>query len=231
LPAADGVARVALVQTAASLLRGDRVAIDVHCGPWSRLDLIEVAGTVAHDVRGGAAASLRVSITLERGARMQWAGQPLVLAAGCDLARLTDVELEEGAALLQRDTVVLGRTGESAGALLAQLDVRHGGRELHVEALDTRDAGLLRSPVVLGDARVLDTVALYGARAPDDSALQLAGPGSILPVLASSLAAAERQTGPAVSRWRQTLFNHPTPHREGSAADDLRLALSPGSGR
>ena len=53
LPARDGVARVALVQTAASLLSGDHIVMTVDCGPGCRLELVEVAGMVAHDVRGG----------------------------------------------------------------------------------------------------------------------------------------------------------------------------------
>jgi urease accessory protein len=202
LPTRDGRLRIALVQTAASLLSGDRVRIDVRLGPGTRVELIEVAGLVAHDVRGGDGAALDVDVRLGEGARLHWAAQPLVLADGCDLRRDTTVELGEGAALLMRDTLVLGRAGEEPGALRSALAV--GG--LHVEELDTSDRALLRSPVVAGAAKVLDTLALYGERMTDPRALQLAGAGSVLPVAASSLAASERVLAPLVDAWRSGLL-------------------------
>jgi urease accessory protein len=226
LPSRDGVARVALVQTAASLLCGDHIMMTVNCGPGCRLELIEVAGMVAHDVRGGQGAHLDVRVALGAGARMSWAARPLTLAAGCDLRRSTRVQLEDGAALLWRDTVVLGRTGEAPGRMVADLDVCWAGAELHAERLDTGDQELLSSPVVLGaGARVLDTLALYGARAsPGESILQLAGPGTIRPLPAPTLAAAARTLDPLQAHWRAALFcdDHP----EQGTTDDLRLALS-----
>jgi urease accessory protein len=143
---------------------------------------------------------------LEDGARLAWAAHPLVLAAGCALSRRTEVDLACDAALLARDTLVLGRAGEEPGRLRSSIDIRHAGLPLHTETLDTGDRALLRSPAVLGDAKVLDTLTLFGDRAPDGAALQLAGPGSVLPVPARSLAAAERITAPALARWRAAFF-------------------------
>jgi urease accessory protein len=228
LPTEDGVARVALVQTAASLLRGDRVALTVDCGAATRLELVEVAGMVAHDVRGGTGATLDVALALGAGARLSWAARPLTLASGCDLRRTTSVRLGEGAALLWRDTFVLGRTGETAGRMVADLDVG----DLHVEQLDTGDRELLSSPVVLGaGARVLDTLALYGRRAPDVvGALQLAGPGTVRPLPAPTVATAARVLDPLQARWRAELFCDDHDLDEGRT-DGLRLALSTAGGR
>jgi urease accessory protein len=227
LPSRDDVARVALVQTAASLLGGDHVTMTVDCGPGCRLELIEVAGMVAHDVRRGAGARLDVRVALGPGARMSWAARPLTLAAGCDLRRDTRVDLQDGAVLLWRDTLVLGRAGEAPGRMVADLDVRCVGAELHAERFDTGDRELLSSPVVLGaDARVLDTLALYGARAhADDGALQLAGPGTIRPLPAPSLAISARALDPLQARWRAELFCDDDQPEEGTT-DGLRLALS-----
>jgi urease accessory protein len=226
LPSRDGVARVALVQTAASLLSGDHVTLTVDCGPGCRLELVEVAGMIAHDVRGGSGAQLDIHVALGAGARMSWAARPLTLAAGCDLRRSTHVDLTDGAALLWRDTVVLGRAGEAPGRMLADLDVCRTGAELHAEQLDTGDLELLFSPVVLGaGARVLDTLALYGVRAAqEEGTLQLAGPGTICPLPAPSLATAARTLDPLQACWRAALFcdDHP---QEGTP-DELRLALS-----
>jgi len=229
LPAVRDVARVALVQTAASLLSGDRIEIAIRCGPGCRLELVEVAGTIAHDVRGGPAAHLTVRVELAPGARLAWLAQPLVLAAGCGLERSSVIHLGEGAVMLQRDTVLLGRHGEPPGRMHSDLVVRVAGYELLVETLDTGDLELLRSPVVFGDARVADTVALYGTRGDDDAALQLAGPGSVLPVLAPSLAAAERRTAAVLARWRADLFT--SRHPDDDAHDGPRVALASGRTR
>jgi urease accessory protein len=214
LPARDGVVRIALVQTAASLLSGDRVRIDVRLGRGAQVELIEVAGLVAHDVRGGDGATLDVDVDLAPGARLHWAAQPLVLAGGCELGRHSVVALAEGAALLMRDTLVLGRTGEEPGALRSSLEVG----DLHVEELDTSDRALLRSAVVAGEATVLDTLALYGLRAPDPAALQLAGPGSVLPLAAPSLAASESVLGPMSAAWRASLYTQEHTHAPALSA-------------
>ncbi|WP_353866764.1 urease accessory protein UreD [Svornostia abyssi] len=134
------------MQTAASLLAGDRLEIDVRCGPGARLRLVDVAALVAHDVRGGEPAQVEVRLEVGARARLEWEAQPLVLAAGSAVRRHTEVELRRGAAALLRDTLVLGRAGELAGRLSTHTDVRHESRPLHAEALDTGDVGLLRSP-------------------------------------------------------------------------------------
>jgi hypothetical protein len=62
----------------------------------------------------------------------------------------------------------------------------------------------------------------------DRAALQLAGPGTILPVPAPSLAAAERVTAPTLARWRAALFETTGSPDKEHPADELRLALSTG---
>lgn len=194
------------MQTAASLLAGDRVQIDVRCGPGARLRLVDVAALVAHDVRGGDPAQVDVRLDIGARARLEWEAQPLVLAAGGAVHRRTEITLRRGSAALLRDTLVLGRARELAGHLVTTTDVRHEGGPLHAEALDTGDVGLLRSPAVLGGAKVLDTLALYGARAEDDAAFQLAGAGTVRQELAHSLAAVTRAYGGAPARWRRALL-------------------------
>jgi urease accessory protein len=225
LPCDGDVARVALVQTAASLLSGDDIRLDVHCGVGCRLELVEVAGMVAHDVRGGETARYDVRVALGAGARMSWAGQPLTLAGGCDLRRKLSASLAAGSALLWRDTLILGRTGETTGRLVSCTTVHHDTRELHSERLDTGDLALLSSCVVAGaGARVIDTLALYGERADDGLGLQLAGPGTVWPLPGPSLAATAARLDPAQARWRTTLLHTTTGLRE-DALDDVRLAV------
>lgn len=177
--AADGAtARVALVQTAATLLGGDRCALEIRLGPGARLELVETGATVAHHARGGAPAQVRVTIELAAGARLRWLARPLVLAAGSAVARETTVALAEGAVALLRETLVLGRSGERPGALSATFRATHAGRPLLHERLDT--TATLRSPLVAGDATTIDAVLLLGTRGAElPGSTQLAGPGTL----------------------------------------------------
>ncbi|HST40573.1 MAG TPA: urease accessory protein UreD [Conexibacter sp.] len=178
--ATGGGAVVALVQTAATLLSGDDCAIELELGPGAALTMIETGATIAHHVRDGPPARLRVRIALGAGARLEWLARPLVLAAGCDLRRTTTVELAAGARALLRETVVLGRSGEQPGRLDATLRASHTGRALLHERLDTAAPRLLRSPVVAADATTLDAVLLLGARGADlPGSTQLSGPGTL----------------------------------------------------
>ena len=76
-----GDVRLALVATQALLLAGDHVRIEVVVHGPVQLDLVETAGTVAYDMRGGSA-SWEVDVVLRNGARLTWDGEPFVVAAG-----------------------------------------------------------------------------------------------------------------------------------------------------
>lgn len=179
LPPAGGAARVALVQTTATLCAGDDVTLEVTVGPGAALELIETGATIAHDARGGPAARVRVHVALAAGAQLTWLAQPLVLAAGCAVERTTELALAAAARALLRETIVLGRSGEQPGALRATTRATVAGHPLLHEQLDTDDR-TLRSPLVAGDATAIDTLALLGVRGPDlPGASQLHGPGTV----------------------------------------------------
>ena len=168
LPTRDGVARVAVVQTAASLLSGDHLELRVECGPGCRLELVEVAGWWPRRARRAGRALRRARHARRRGASVR-AARPLTLAAGCDLRRGA-----RGAGgrrrALWRDTLVLGRAGEVPGRM-APTSTCAAPTPSACRGLDTGDLELLSSPVVLGaGARVLDTLALYGARGTQTAA-------------------------------------------------------------
>lgn len=145
-------ARVALVPERALLLSGDRVALTVVVDPGLRLELVETGGTVAYDMRGGRA-GWRTSFQLGRGATVVHETLPWVSAAGSDVERSLEVELEVGARALVRETLVLGRHGEEPGRLRSRTHVRRDGVDVLVEELDAAD---------LAPHRVLDQVASYG---------------------------------------------------------------------
>ncbi|MCI2239228.1 urease accessory protein UreD [Paenibacillus sp. TRM 82003] len=201
LSRAPGAARVALVGARALLVAGDDVHLDVAVGAGCALELVEVAGTVAFDQRGGPPASWRVRARLGSGARLTWHGEPFVVADGASVERSTDVELAEGAVALLRETLVLGRTGERGGALLSRTRAHLDGRPLLAEDLDLREPAVRTSPAVLGTARCVDSVTLLGARPAGDEpdALHLQGPGALARTLTAD--AHTSDLGGVWSRW------------------------------
>jgi urease accessory protein len=200
LPHAGASARVALVQTAAALLRGDRIELRIELGEGAALELIDVAALIAHDVRGGPPAQLEVSVELGAGATFAWEARPLVLRPGCAVERTVRLELDAGAVALWRDTIVF-----DGGVLRACTAVEHEGLPLHHETLDGAEDAVLHSPAVLGEHRVLDVVALYGARGYRPGVMTLAGPGSLLVTLASETAETASAAGATFAAWRAML--------------------------
>lgn len=159
-------ARVALVPDGALLLAGDAVRLDVAVGPGTRLELVEPAGTVAFDMRGGDA-SWDVRLDLAAGATVVWAGEPFVVASGARVRRSTAVELGPGACLLVRETLVIGRHGERGGHV-EQVWSAHGhdGEPLLVEqtVLDER----ADRPGILGGLRAVGSVVALGVQVDPD---------------------------------------------------------------
>jgi urease accessory protein len=174
-----GSARIALVGARALLLAGDDVRIDVRVAPGCRLELVEVAGAVAYDGRGGAPSTWTTTIALGGDARLSWAGEPFVVADGAEVTRSLDATLAEGAVADLRETFVLGRTGERGGSLRSLSRVGLAGKPLLVEDLDL-STDVRRSPAVLGTARCLDTLSRFGDRFEHPDALQLEGTGTLL---------------------------------------------------
>lgn len=171
-------AEVALVATTASLLGGDTLRLAVEVGPGLRLDLRDVAGTVAYHGRG-LGCVVDASLRVHEGATLTWAGEPLVVADGSAVTRHLGAQVDDGGRLLLRDRVALGRSGEHGGCLDCHTTMTYAGRPALVEHLEVR-AGL--GPGALGDARVVDTVTALGWRpdpAPDHPAYLLHEPGSV----------------------------------------------------
>lgn len=170
--------RLGLVAGQALLLAGDDVRVEVTVTGPVRVELVEVGGTVAYDMRGGTA-SWRVDVALTDGADLTWAGLPFVVAAGADVDRSTAVTADTTSRASVRETVVLGRTGEVGGSLRSRTEVVVDDRPLLVEDLDL-SPGRRDGWAVLGGHRCLDTLTTVGHRLPDaPDVLQLDGCGSV----------------------------------------------------
>lgn len=153
-------ARVALVGQTALLLGGDRVGLDIEVGPGALLELCDIAGTVAYHGRGSAA-SWHTSIRLGLGARLGYAGEPLILSDGSDVTRTLTVDLADGAAARLRETLVFGRAGEVGGRVDASTVLRREGEEFCREHL-VLDADARARPGALSGVRVVDSVLTLG---------------------------------------------------------------------
>lgn len=179
MPASDRI-RIALVGTRAGLLAGDDLGLRISVGPGARLELIEPAGLVAYDHRGGSS-RWQARVDIAEGGELLWNGLPFVVSDGADVVRTMDARLATGARMLWRDTLVLGRSGERGGRLRATTRVSYEGHELLVEDLDLTDPVLRELPGVLGPHRVIGAVTALGATPagpPHPYRTDLAGPGA-----------------------------------------------------
>lgn len=190
----EHAARIALVSTMATLLAGDQLDIEVHVEAGLRLDLVDVAATVAHHGRGGPPARIRLNLVVDRAATLVWEAEPLVVCHGADVARITRVEVAEGARLLLRDRIVLGRHREAAGSLSCRTRIALGNRPALAEDLELAapalpEQGGRTTPRVLGANTVMDTVTAVGWQPtryddPDaPSVFELAVPGAVARLL------------------------------------------------
>lgn len=177
--------------TTALLLGGDEVELTVELGPGATLDLFDVAGTVAYHGRGRPAAWW-TSVTVADGACLTYAGQPFVVSDGADVARTLRVEVAGSARLRLRETLVLGRDGQTGGRVRSRTDLRVDGVEVWREDTDLDPAGIRDLPGLLGGHRIVDTALTIGQPAepapPAVAYTLLGGVGTVTRWLGSELA-------------------------------------------
>jgi urease accessory protein len=199
-------ARVAILQRAAHLAGGDDVRLEVDIEPGAALELIEISATLVH---AGATARQSIALRVGEAARLSFAEQPLIVAAGAQLDRMLMVALDDGARAVQRETLVLGRHGEAPGAALVRTRVERAGAPVLDETLCTDDLESLRSAAVAGDARVIGTLARYGGSGPTPADAFVLGAADTL-VRRLAHEARELRALDALARaWTEALFTPP----------------------
>jgi urease accessory protein len=203
-----GWARVLLVQSAATLLAGDVVEVTVRVGPGAQLEIRELGALLIHNGRGGPRARITVSVEVEESGRMVWNTEPVIVASGARAERSVSVRQARDAVAVLSESIVLGRSGEKGGGLISATRIDLDGRPLLDERLDTENECLLRSSVVMGEARMLGAVVLAGTRDVGGSdAMQLHGAGTVWRGLGDVLEVQRSQTAIAarfVDRVRST---------------------------
>ncbi len=120
---------------------------------------------------------LSLDVVVEAGGRLVLDEPPLIVAQGADVERRCSLTLEEGAIVALRETVVLGRDGESPGTLISVLRATLDGRALLHDGLRVSpgddDAYVAHAP----GHRVVATICLLGMRpVPSPPAIELRRP-------------------------------------------------------
>jgi urease accessory protein len=194
---------VYVVGGAAGPIGGDELALGISVGAGAFLRVRTAAASIALPGPDGLESALRVSVDVAAGARLEYLPEPVVVSAGARHATIIRVTLAEGASLLLRDELLLGRHGETGGASRTELRVSYAGRpllrqSLEVSGADPADLG----PAVLAGHRGVGTLldvdpaldsrsagfgesAAAGTDAPTVAVMPLAGPGILVTALAN----------------------------------------------
>jgi urease accessory protein len=188
-----------LVGSAAGLLEGDQIEIELSLEPGAQLVVRTVAATLAHACPGGGTTTFDVKVDAAQGASLAWLPQPLVAFAGCRHRSSARVRMQGDAAVVWAESLALGRHEEPSGDVEVRLDVELDGRPLLRDAVRAGPADKAAAgPAVLAGARHVGSVALLGRRytLDDPAVMQLAGPGTLSRALAGDAASLERQLAP-----------------------------------
>lgn len=192
---ARGAARVAVVSGAAGPVGGDDVHLDVDVGPGAALVLRAVAATIALPGPHGERSRSDVTVRVAADAALAWLPGTLIAAHGCDHHGTTTITLEEGARLLVREELLLGRHAEPCGSLRQRLRVVLAGRPIHDQELHVgAGAPGWDGPAVTGGRRAVGSVLLVDPTLPadgpavvgpgDSARLPLCGPAVLVTALA-----------------------------------------------
>jgi urease accessory protein len=190
---------VYLVGAAGGPVGGDRLELRIEVRAGAALRLRTVAASVALPGLDGAESAFRVTASVGAGGTLEYLPEPTVVADGA--RHLTDftVRLADGASLVLRDELVLGRHNERGGVGRTRLRVDYGCRPLlrHEIAVDGTDEISL-GPAILAGCRAHGTVVLAGSRlpaghqAPGVAVMPLAGPGVLVSAVAADSLALRR---------------------------------------
>lgn len=193
---------VYLVGGAGGPLGGDDIGLDIEVGPGAHLTVRTAAASVA--LPGPAPSVVRVTARVAGGGGLRWLPEPTIVAHGCRHRMEAAVALDDGALLVWREEIVLGRHGETTGSVVCRFTVDAGGLPLlrHEIALGPDHPGAA-GPAVAGSARAVGSVLLVhpawetggpsvATHGPTAAVLRLAGPAVQVVALAGDAIALRR---------------------------------------
>ena len=170
-PEGPGVAHLLVVHPPAGIAGGDRLEIDIDVRDDAHA-LVTTPGATKWYRSDGARAGQHVTLSIARGACLEWLPQESIVFDRADIETSTTIACERGATCIGWDIVVLGRvaSGErfERGAMRQDIVLSCDGRTLWRERgrIGVGDA-LLDSPVGWNGHRVAGTMWAWGAALSD----------------------------------------------------------------
>jgi urease accessory protein len=154
----QGRCELRLVGTAAGPLAADDLSMSLHLRAGARATLRATGASLAQGAgrgcgRGAAALSIRAD--LADGSDLLADPGALVVCQGSRVDVRVELALGRGAAVEWRELIVLGRTGESAGAATLRWDVTRLGRPVLRQFVDLADPALTAWAGLTAHRRVL----------------------------------------------------------------------------
>jgi urease accessory protein len=185
---------VYLVGGAAGPLGGDELSLSITVAAGAFLRVRTAAASVALPGQYGLESVLRVSVSVSAGGRLEYLPEPVVVCSGARHATIVSAVLADGASLVVRDELLLGRHGEAGGAYRSVLRADYAGRPLlrHSLSVSGTDPASL-GPAVLAGHRAVGALLVVepgaGVTGPGGvsdgvAVMPLAGPGVLVTALA-----------------------------------------------
>ena len=171
-----------LVGSAASLLEGDDLTIDIRATGRVPIIVKSVAAQVAHPCPNGGSTRQTIRLQIENGARLFWSVEPLIVAAAASHRNDFFVDLDSSGSAVIHDTFLLGRSAEDprAAVLRSQMGITLDHIPLFEDGLDMAAAGA-HGPSGLHHMRFVSTVIAAGWRpSAIPGCMPLAGEGSLV---------------------------------------------------
>ena len=190
---------VYLVGGAAGPIGGDVLGlrIDVLAGAFLRVRT--AAASIALPGPDGLESVLTVTAAVGAGACLEYLPEPVVVSAGARHATILRVTLAEGASLLLRDELLLGRHGEAGGAARSVLRADYAGRPLLRQALEVSGTDAVSlGPAVLAGHRAVGSLLRAGPAMPSDDGTACAGTACAGAACADETVAVMPLAGPGV---------------------------------
>jgi urease accessory protein len=189
---------VYLVGGAAGPLGGDSLALRITVGAGAFLRVRTAAAAIALPGLDGLESVLRVSVTVADGGRLEYLPEPVVVTAGARHATLVSAALADGASLVLRDEIVLGRHGEAGGSARTVLQVSYAGRPLLRQSLSVAGTDRVSlGPAVLTGHRAVGNLLLAGP--PSGTPASTTPPSTTLPLTTRPSTTPPSTTGPGGS--------------------------------
>jgi urease accessory protein len=217
-------AQVYLVAGTAGPLGGDQLHLTIDVAAATTLSLREVGSTLLLPGQHADTSCTRTRIHVAPGATFIWEAQPVIAAHGCNHHNDVHITLDDGARLLLRESIVLGRHGEQPGNLRQCLRIRYAGRPLYAQELAIgAHAPGWAGPAVTGGHQSLGSIIIVDAAfrhdhlvpapGPKTAVSPLPGPGLIITAAAPDALALNQLLDAAL----QTLLASPPPTAVSSA--------------